>query len=100
MKTERQTKLLLQNLLGKDALFLTQKNHWGDRRKYAFGFYIKPIAKRYGAIDKSPYGYSDQYDMDIAQRLEDELKEKGFNVVNIHIGSWVHGWIHRVVTVE
>ena len=100
MKTEKQTKELLQKLLGKDALFLTQKNHWGDRRKYAFGFYIKPIAKRYGAIDHSPAGYSDQYNVDIAALLEEELTKNGFKVVNVHISSWMHGWIHRVVTID
>lgn len=100
IKSEKETLKELQNILGKDAVFLTQKNGYGDRRKYAFGFWIKPIAQRYGAIDKAPPGYSNQYDFDISDTLEEELKKNGFKVVNIHVGSWVHGWIHRVVTKE
>jgi len=98
IKTEKETLVMLQLLLGKDSVFLTNKNAYGDRRKYAFGFWIDKIATRYNIEDKSPAGYSHQYDVDITSLLEDELEKQGFTVVNVWIGSWVHGWIHRVVT--
>lgn len=97
MQSEKNTKQALINLLGKDCVFLTQKNAYGDRRKYAFGFWIGEVAKRYGAIDTAPAGYRHKYNVDIAELLEAELKDKGFEVHDIHVGSWVHGWIHRVV---
>ena len=59
---------------------------------------IDEVAKRYNAADKAPAGYSHQYDVDITSMLEDELQKNGFKVVDVIVGSWVHGWIHRVVT--
>ena len=53
MQSEKNTKQALITLLGKDTVFLTQKNAYGDRRKYAFGFWIGEVAKRYNAIDKA-----------------------------------------------
>jgi len=98
IKSEKETLLALRNLLGKETVWLTQKNAYGDRRKYAFGFSIDEVAKRYNATDKAPAGYSHQYDVDITSMLEDELRKNGFKVVDVIVGSWVHGWIHRVVT--
>lgn len=97
---EKETFKKLQDLLGKDLVFWIGPNAYGDRRPYAFGFRNKEVAKRYGAIDHAPPGYSDQYDFDIAEKLEEELEANGFKVVNVHISSWVHGYIHRVVTYE
>lgn len=99
IKSERATLLALKKLLGKDAVWLTKKNAFGDRREYAFGFDIDEIAKRYNAVDKAPAGYKHQFDIDIAEKLDDELRENGFNVVDVTILSWVNGWIHRVVTI-
>lgn len=98
IKSEKETNLALQALFGKNTVWLTQRNAYGDRRKYAFGFWIKKLAERYNLIDNAPAGYSNKYDTDIGELLESELKKNGFNVVNVHVGSWVHGWIHRVVT--
>jgi hypothetical protein len=95
---EKLTLKALQDLLGEETVWLTTKNHWGDRRKYAYGFAIKEVAKRYNAEDKAPAGYSNQYDVCIEYLLEEELRKNGFDVTNVCVGSWVHGWIHRVVT--
>lgn len=97
VKSEKETLKMLQDLLGTDTVWLLKRNAYGDRRKYAFGFLIDEIAKRYGAVDKALPGYRHQFDRDITNLLEEELEKKGFKVVNIHVGSWVHGWIHRVV---
>ncbi len=97
MLTEKQVKEKLIALFGKDVVFLTTKNAYGDRRKYAFGFWIKPIAQRYKATDNAPAGYSNQYNIDIGAKLDDELRANGFNSHNVYILSYVHGWIHRVI---
>ena len=98
IKKEKETRLALQSLFGKDTVWRVGKNAYGDQTKYAFGFWIKKLAERYNLVDNAPAGYLNQYDTDIGELLESELKKNGFNVVNIHVGSWVHGWIHRVVT--
>lgn len=100
IKTEKETLLALRNLLGKDTVWLLGKNAYGDRREYAFGFWIDKVAERYKAKDNAPPGYSHQYDTDISELLENELEKNGFKVANVHVGSWVHGWIHRVITID
>jgi hypothetical protein len=95
---EKATLAALIGIFGKDTVSLEQKNHWGDRGKYSFHFWIDPLAKRFGLIDHAPPGYSHQFDIDLGGLLEKELVEKGFTCTNIWVGSWVHGWIHRVVT--
>jgi hypothetical protein len=96
-KSEKEVKEALIKLLGKDLVFAETANAYGDRRKFAFGFRIKEVAKRYNAIDNAPAGYSNQYKVDITTLLENELKENGFEVINVWVGSWVHGYIHRVI---
>ena len=98
IKSEKDTLLALRNLLGKETVWLTPKNAYGDRSKYAFGFSIDKVAKRYNARDKAPAVYSHQYDVNITSILENELRKNGFKVVDVIVGSWVHGWIHRVIT--
>lgn len=88
IKSEKETLFALRNLLGKEAVWLVGKNAYGDRTKYEFGFPINEIEKRYNAEDKN---------VDITSMLEDELRKNGFKVINIFVGSLVHGWISRVV---
>ena len=99
IKSENETLVALRNLLGKDAVARTTKNAYGDRRKYAFKFYIDEIANRYNAVDKAAAGYSHQFDINITALLENELRENGFKVVDVIVGSWPFGYIHRVVTI-
>jgi len=100
IKSEKETLAELQALLGKKAVWREPTNYFGDRHKYAFGFSIDEIAKRYGAIDISPAAYRHNFNFDITENLEEELRKNGFKVTNIYVGSWVHGWIHRIVTID
>lgn len=95
--SEKQVLKKLQSLFGVDAVFLTKANAFGDRTKYAYGFLIDKIAKHFGAIDTAPAGYRNKYDMDIGQLLEDVINQNQLRAVDIHVGSWVHGWIHLCV---
>lgn len=95
--SEKDTLKKLKEIFGNETVFLTEKNFYGDRRKYAFGFWIKQLANKYNLIDKAPAGYSNQYDESVERLLVSELKSNGFEVHNVNVGSWVHGWIHRVI---
>ena len=97
--SERETLAELSALFGakgKDIVWLTTKNHWGDRRPYAYGFWIGNLADFFGIVDEAPPGYSHQYPVSIEAKLETLLKDNGFTVVDVTVGSWVHGWIHQI----
>lgn len=83
-------------VLNKD-FFIEGKNAYGDKRNHAFGFWYDAIEKRFDAKDKAPVGYSYKYPRDKCEKLEVLLLSKGFEVINIWVGSDVHGWMHRVI---
>ena len=85
-KTEKETFQALQKLFGKDV-FLEGKNAYGDKRSFAFGFRNESLYKRYNTED-------------ICTSLENELSKNNFECVNIYVGSFVHGYIHRVVRLK
>ena len=84
-KTESEVLSQLHSLLGKDAVHKSLKDYWGNRFKNEFNFMIKPLTKRYGS------------NVDLGSLLDDELEEKGFIVKNPITGSYVHGYIQRIV---
>jgi len=96
LQSEKETFEKLKKVFG-EAVFKIGKNAYGDRWKYDFGFLIKELATRYKLEDKAPAGYKNQYDVDIAELLEKELENNSFLWFNPMVGSWVHGWVNRIV---
>jgi len=62
-----------------EDFFWEHPNYWGDRHQNAWGFWIKEIQKRK------------------IKDLDKYLIKIGLNPVDITVGSWAHGWIHRIV---
>lgn len=83
----------------KEHFRLTARNYWGDRRKYAFMFFYKELDKIFHIRDESISGECYQYP-GMEQLLCDMLREAGLEVIDIVVGSQVHGYIHRVVTLK
>lgn len=67
--------------------FKEGKDHWGNGRPDAYGFYDSALEKRYKKKKE---------DVDLTGLLEKELDKAGIEPINIWVGSGVHGWTHRL----
>lgn len=86
--SEKDTAKEIEKITGKKLkkdFFIEGKNAYGDRHEYSFGFWLTGLG---------------EYPASFQKEIEEPLIAAGFEVINIWVGSYVHGWIHRVIKKE